>query len=461
MQCKPVLGGVRLVISAVYLALALALALAVTAPAAHADGPTPAVSGRWLVNADFYGTPQYFKLELALQGEALSGDFSGDKLVGTVRGNAVQFLATDSEGGTEDLKGTLANGTITGTVIFVDSDDPKHPTSHAFTATFIPPRAAKPAKRHDFTPTVFYRQFSALNKPVLTVAPGDTIVTTTVDAGGSDAKGVTRVLGGNPQTGPFYIEGAMPGDTIAVHLVRVRLNRDWAISDDGLVPRATDDDLAVKMKDTGKSVRWHLDVAKGVATSEKPGDHLGRYTVPLRPMLGCVGVAPGPAAAPPPTGDSGRWGGNMDFNEMVEGATLYLTAQNPGALLYFGDGHAAQGDGELTGNALETSLDVQLTVDVIPGKAVPGPRVESATHLMAMGLEGSLDAAFRTATANMAKWLADDYKLTPSEIAQVLGTAAEYRISEVADRNAGIVLKLSKERLRTLTPGAASRPATK
>jgi len=452
MQCKTYLA-----ISAV----SLALASSAMPPAARAEGPAPAVTGRWLVTTDFYGTPQYFKMELVLQGEALTGDFSGDKLVGSVRGNAVQFLATDSEGGTEDLKGTLANGTITGTVIFVEASDPKHPTSHAFTATFIPPRTAKPAKRHDFTPTVFYRQFSAFNKPVLTVAPGDTIVTTTVDAGGGDAKGVTRVLGGNPQTGPFYIEGAMPGDTIVVRLVRVRLNRDWAISDDGVVPRAMDSELAVKMKDVGKSVRWHLDLAKGVATSEKPGDHLGRYTVPLRPMLGCIGVAPGPARAAPPTGDSGRWGGNMDFNEMVEGATLYLTAQNPGALLYFGDGHAAQGDGELTGNALETSLDVQLTVDVIPGKGVPGPRVESASHIMAMGLDGSIDDAFRAATANMASWLADDYKLTPSEIAQVFGTAAEYRISEVADRNAGVVMKISKERLRTLSPGASTTPATK
>jgi acetamidase/formamidase len=262
------------------------------------------------------------------------------------------------------------------------------------------------------------------------------------------------VLGGNPQTGPFYIEGAMPGDTLVVHLVRVRLNRDWAISDDGIVGRGLDGNLAVKMKDAGKTVRWHLDLARNVASSERPGEHLARYTVPLRPMLGCIGVAPGPAQAAPATGDSGGWGGNMDFNEAVEGATVYLPVRNPGALLYVGDGHAAQGDGELTGNALETSMDVQLTVDVIPGKSVPGPRLESATHVMAMGLDGSLDGAFRVATANMAAWLADDYKLTPSEIAQVFGTAAEYRVSEVADRNAGIVMKISKERLRALAPAA-------
>jgi amidase len=144
----------------------------------------------------------------------------------------------------------------------------------------------------------------------------------------------------------------------------------------------------------------------------------------------------------------------MDFNEIVEGATIYLPVNVPGALLYFGDGHAAQGDGELNGNALETSMDVELTVDVIPGKRIMGPRVESATHITAMGLGGSLDDAFRTATASMADWLTSEYQLTPSEMAQVLGTAAEYKVSEVADRNAGIVLKISKERLSALTPAA-------
>jgi acetamidase/formamidase len=141
----------------------------------------------------------------------------------------------------------------------------------------------------------------------------------------------------------------------------------------------------------------------------------------------------------------------MDFNEIVEGATVYLPVNVPGALLYVGDGHAAQGDGELNGNALETSMDVEFSVDVIPGKGLPGPRVESADYIIAMGLSGSLDAAFREATTNMASWLEDRYKLTPSEIAQVLGTASEYKVSEVADRNVGMVLKLRKERLQSLT----------
>jgi acetamidase/formamidase len=119
-----------------------------------------------------------------------------------------------------------------------------------------------------------------------------------------------------------------------------------------------------------------------------------------------------------------------------------------------GDGHAAQGDGELNGNALETSMEVEFTVDVIPGKHIETPRVESATHIMAVGLGGSIDDAFRAATAGMAQWLTDEYKLTPSEVAQVLGTSAEYKVSEVADRNAGVVLKIDKERLQGLTPAA-------
>jgi amidase len=117
---------------------------------------------------------------------------------------------------------------------------------------------------------------------------------------------------------------------------------------------------------------------------------------------------------------------------------------------YLGDGYALMGDGEINGNALETSMDVEFTVDVIPSKRLGLVRVETPTHIIAMGLEGDLDDAFRSATNNMAQWLAEDYKLSPSEIGQVIGTAAEYKVSEVADRNSGIVLELRKELLHQL-----------
>jgi acetamidase/formamidase len=410
---------------------------------------TTSPDGTWFATGEFFGNPVYFRIELKANGDKLTGVFESDKLEGSLQGNALRFHATDSAGTTSETTATLAPGKMTGTVVETDPSDKTHPTTYLFTAVPLPKRPAGPPKRYEFTPNVYYRQYSAANNPVLTVAPGDTIHTTTVDAGGVDDQGVRRSLGGNPETGPFYIESALPGDTLVVHINRLKLNRDYAVSDDQIVESGMNSYLAEVMKGVGKSIRWHLDLAKGVATPDPPSEHLKNYTVPLKPMLGCVATAPNPAQAAPGTGDSGNFGGNMDFNEVGEGATLYLAVNNPGALLYLGDGHAAQGDGELNGNALETSMDVEFTVDVIPGLPA-GRRMETPTHVIAMGLSGSLDEAFKNATANMARWLATDYGLTPSEIAQVIGTAAEFTVSEVADRNSGIVLKISKERLQSL-----------
>ncbi len=414
----------------------------------------PPLSGRWIVTQDFFGTPRYMRLELEQKGSKLSGKLNGDKLEGTVSGDTIHFLASNENKDTFDVHGTFTGGIVTATMVTTDAAHPDHPYTFSLTAKPAPPLEHRAPQRHDFTPTVFYRQFSALNKPVLTVAPGDTIHTTTVDAGGTDERNIRRVGGGNPETGPFYIEGAMPGDVLVVHINKLRLNRDWAGSDDSLVDRSLNSDLAAKMKDVGKEIRWHLNLAAGTASPEKPSEHLAHFSIPLKPMLGCIAAAPSISGAAPATGDSGSFGGNMDFNELGEGATIYLRVSNPGALLYFGDGHAAQGDGEINGNALETSMDVELTVDVIPNKRIGDPRVETADAIVTMGLDGSLDDAFKEATSDMAAWLAEDYKLTPSEIAQVMGAAAEYKVSEAADRNAGVVLKLKKRYLQPLAPAA-------
>jgi amidase len=435
--------------------LGCTLALAALAVPTLAQQPQPAITGKWIMTAEIFGSPTYLTMELKQEGDKLSGTYTGDKFEGTVSGDSFHLLATSDSGVTSDVNATVKDGVISGTSIETDPADKTHPLKYSFTATLAPVLKHGIPQRHEFAPTIYYRQFSPFNKPVLTVAPGDTIHTTTVDAGGSDMNGVKRVQGGNPQTGPFYIEGAEPGDTLVVHLVHLKLNRDYAISDDGLDDRAMDNDVAVKFKDNGKSIRWHIDASKGVAYPEGAGEDLAHYTVPLHPMLGCIATATSPGAqSPPGTGDSGGYGGNMDFNEIAEGATIYLPVSNPGALLYLGDAHAEQGDGELNGDALETSMDVEFTVDVIQNTNLHDRRIETPTHIITMGLNGSLDDAMKSATANMVSWLSHDYKLTPSEIAQLLGTAAEYKISEVADRNAGIVLKINKDRLKPLLPNA-------
>jgi len=409
---------------------------------------TDLISGEWLISRVLFGNTFYHKITLKLENGNVTGAFaSGKKLEGTFKGNVLHFISRDKFS-TVEYTATLSGGTMSGKFVETSADDPKDVEESTITATRTPPPRKGPPQRHEFTPTTFYREFSASPQPVLHIWPGDTVHTTTVDAGGADERGVRRSLGGNPQTGPFYIETAWPGDRIAVHFTRIRLNRDYAISDDAIVDRAVDSELAVKLKDAGNDVRWHLDRERMVATSERPGDHLKNFTVPLRPMLGCVATAPFRGAVP--TGDSGGFGGNMDFNEIVEGVTVYLPVNHPGALLFVGDGHAAQGDGELNGNALETSMEVEFTVNLIRGKQFRTPRVESESHIMAVGLGGSLEDSLRAAISGMSQWLEQDYGLTPSEIAQVLGTSVQLNIGEVADRNAAVVAKLSKQRLATI-----------
>jgi acetamidase/formamidase len=410
------------------------------------------ITGRYNTVQTVNGTELYGTLELQQKGDALTGKYLGDEISGTRKGNAIDFVAKDKDGEGANVHLTLKNGVLSGVATAFDGAD--HYTA------YMPNRVvARPAKalvptaptRHEFAPTVFHRAFSPLNKPVLAIAPGDTVHTTTVDAGGIDEKGVAHALGGNPETGPFYVEGVMPGDTVAIHIVRLKLNRDWATSDDYLVRAAVNPGLAVIMKDAGKAIHWHLDRDKGTATPEKPGDHMKRYAVPLRPMLGCVAVAVPPVLAAPNSGDSGFFGGNMDFNEVTEGATVYLQARVPGALIYVGDGHAVMGDGELNGNGLETSMDVEFRVEVIPRRPTPSPRVETEGRIMALGYEGSLDESLKTATSNMQRWLASDYALTPSEAAQVIGTASGIRVSEAADRNSGVAIIIDKAVLKTLS----------
>src|SRR6185369_8201992 len=188
----------------------------------------------------------------------------------------------------------------------------------------------------------------------------------------------------------FYVESAMPGDTLVVKLNRVRLNRDSAFSGN----RLTNDVLApgyitnAKYNDSFDS-EWKLNRDEGFAVLAKPSEHLKNYRVKLAPMLGCVAVAP-PDKQAFRTGWLGSYGGNMDYNGLREGVTLYLPVYQEGALLFVGDGHAAQGDGELTGDALETSMDVEFTVDLIRGKSTQGPRFENDEYLMASGISNSL-----------------------------------------------------------------------
>jgi amidase len=312
-------------------------------------------------------------------------------------------------------------------------------------------KATAPPQTRTFEPEKFHRQFSGTIEPALHVNPGDTIRTTTVDAGGTDAKGVRRSMGGNPETGPFYVEGAMPGDTLAVKFSRIRLNRDSAGSGDRVVPNALTAGYYRDAKYDDKfSSDWKLDRENGYGMLAKPTEKLKNFRVKLQPMLGCVAVAP-PAKQAVRTGWLGSYGGNMDYNGLREGVTVYLPVYQEGALLFVGDGHAVEGDGELTGDALETSMDVEFTVNLIRGKSTQGPRMESDEYLMASGIANSLPEALQIATTELARWLERDYKLSANESSVVLGTSIRYEIAEVVDPQVHIVAKISKAVLTPLS----------
>ncbi|MES1258215.1 MAG: acetamidase/formamidase family protein, partial [Acidobacteriota bacterium] len=197
------------------------------------------------------------------------------------------------------------------------------------------------------------------------------------------------------------------------------------------------------------SSEWKLDREANLAGLAKPTDRLKNFRVKLQPMLGCVGVAP-PASQSFRAGWLGSWGGNMDYNEVREGVTVYLPVYQEGALLFVGDGHALEGDGELNGDALETSMDVEFTVDLIRGKSTQGPRFENDEYLMASGIAGSLQDALQQATTELARWLERDYQLSANESNVILGTSIRYDIAEVVDPQVHIVAKIRKAVLATL-----------
>ena len=195
---------------------------------------------------------------------------------------------------------------------------------------------------------------------------------------------------------------------------------------------------------------WKIDAAAGTATLADPSGRMSAYTIKLSPMLGCIGVAPPRDETLGQRPSGARIGGNMDSPQVREGATLYIPVFQPGALLYFGDGHAQQGEGELPGQGLETSLDVQLTVNLVQGKTLGQPRLENTDYVMIMGNGVTVDAAMKSATTEMSRWLADTYGLTPQDIAAFLGTAMEYDIAEVVDSEYGVTAKVRKDALAQL-----------
>ena len=301
-----------------------------------------------------------------------------------------------------------------------------------------------------FMPERFFNTFSGAHPPALRIKPGDRVITKTLDASGVDWNGKTVAQGPNPQTGPFFVEGAEPGDLLVVSFGKIEINRATAYSGGALAPYTVDPSaLLARTERQAPRANWILDKAKGTARLD--GTDLGGIELKLRPMLGCVGVAPARKEAIV-TSSPGAFGGNMDYAGLNAGVKVMLPVNEPGALLFIGDGHALQGEGEVVGTGLETSMDVEFTVQLVKQAAIAWPRLENDTHIMVLGSERSLLEALQHATSEMHRWLMAEYKLSERGASLLMGQALEYEVANVVDPRFTMVAKIRKSVLAQLAP---------
>jgi amidase len=309
----------------------------------------------------------------------------------------------------------------------------------------VAPAAAGTRK---FVPTSGVQTF-AVRKPVLHVTPGDIVETETFSKPGDYYD--RQTAGPWPgEVGPFYIEGAAPGDTLVVRILKLTPNRDVAISNlrrSGI--SAVAGDSSTRMLNDPLPERrfvWRLDRQRMVGILDLPSSASKRIELPLSPMLGRVSVAPAGEEA-----WGGLWpgdfGGNMDASDVREGTTVYLPVFHEGAYFYFGDFHALQGDGEIVGSGLESTADVTFQFDLQKGRKIRWPRLEDATHIMVAGSIRPLSDALRIAYVELIEWLVADYGFDKIDAYQVASQAGTVRVANMVDPNYTVVAKFPKSAL--------------
>src|SRR6267378_3070518 len=273
--------------------------------------------------------------------------------------------------------------------------------------------------------------------PVMRVHAGDIIDTTTVDADGKalEAAGL-KVVGPNPLTGPFYVEGAEPGDTLVVRFLAIDPNTKEGFGGAGPGFGALNSSHYTPMLGESiptKSWVYPIDTAENVATFHANDSNFS-VKIPLHPFLGCVGVAPADGEARSSIVPA-EYGGNMDAPEASVGNTLYVPVNVPGALLFFGDGHAAMGDGEIAGSAIEVPMKARLQFDIVKRKHTGWPRFENEKEIMAAGIYRPVDDAVRIAFTELVGWIHADYGLSELDAYELLSEVGKIHLTEMVDPN--------------------------
>jgi len=287
---------------------------------------------------------------------------------------------------------------------------------------------------------------------VATLKPGDILQTKTFDAFGNVIRKpgdtMAMVKGDNPLTGPFAIVGAEPGDTLVVKFLDLAVDSNRGVG--ALAPGfgALNTTTYTPMLNANLPEKiWFYDIdARANEATFHALDSGFTVKIPLQPFLGCIGVAPAGGEARSSVVPA-EYGGNMDAAEARPGYTLYLPVNAPGALLYLGDGHAAQGDGEVAGTAIEVPLRVRLQVDLIKRKKIAWPRFENDASLMAVGAYRPLDDALRIAFTELVGWIHADYGLSEMDAYELLSKVAKIHLVEMVDPNYVVIAAIDKRYL--------------
>ncbi len=297
---------------------------------------------------------------------------------------------------------------------------------------------------HHFHPTRYFNVIGTA-EPCLHLADGDTLVTDTVDASGLDARDVTVAERPNPMTGPFFIEGAEPGDTLTVRIDRLTPSRatGWTMS-----PLAFTvlDPAAIPDRPAMQRAVWEIGGNTGTVRLRDAPKGLEDFTPPLQPMIGCFGVAPARGQAFS-TATSAQNGGNMDYRLFAPGTTAWFPVSAPGALFYLGDGHACQGDGEIVGTGIETSFEMEVTFHVLK-RTILWPRGETVEDIFTVGNARPLDQALQHATTEMVRWLGEDYGLDARAASHLMGQVVCYDVGNVFNPAFTVGCRIAKRWLR-------------
>lgn len=289
--------------------------------------------------------------------------------------------------------------------------------------------------------------------PVAHIKPGTILEANSLDCFGNALQkpgdSFSLVKGDNPLTGPFYIEGAEPADTLVVHILDLQVDGKQGVgtfSPGFGAINATHYTPMLETKPLPEKIWFYpIDHAERSATFQALDSNY-KVKIPLHPFLGCIGVCPANGEARSSIVPA-EFGGNMDAPEASAGNTLYLPVNVPGALFYFGDGHAAMGDGEIAGSAIEVPMKVRLQFDLVKGKRTGWPRFENEREIMAAGIYRPVDDAVRIAFTELVSWIHADYRLSELDAYELLSKVGKIHLTEMVDPNYVVIASIDKKYL--------------